>query len=117
MSRNNIITGVDVGSTTIRLVVGQRVDDGSGQKSNLHIIGVAEHPAQGISKGVVTSIEDAVSSITACIEKGERMAGVPLEEVFVSISGAHIFSQPSKGVIAVSKANGEIQEEDVDRVI
>ncbi len=117
MSRNNIITGLDVGSTTIRLVVGQRVDESPEEEPTLHIIGVAEHPSQGISKGVVTSIEDAVTSLTACIEKGERMAGVPLEQVFVSISGAHIISQPSKGVIAVSKANGEIQEEDVDRVI
>lgn len=45
------------------------------------------------------------------------MAGVPLERAYVSISGAHILSQPSKGVIAVSKANGEINEDDVERVI
>lgn len=117
MSRSDIIAGLDVGSTAIRLVVGQLVDDGSGELANLHIIGVAETPAQGISKGVVTSIEDAVTCITNCIEKGERMAGVPLERANVSISGAHILSQPSKGVIAVSKANGEINEDDVERVI
>lgn len=117
MNRGDIITGLDVGSTTVRLIVGQLVDDGSGEATNLHIIGVAEAPAQGINKGVVTSIEDAVSSLTSCIEKGERMAGVPLERAYVSISGAHIISQPSKGVIAVSKANGEINEDDIDRVI
>lgn len=117
MSRTETIIGLDVGSTTVRLVVGQLVDDGSGEMANLHIIGVAEMPSQGISKGVVTSVEDAVSSLTGCIEKGERMAGVPLEKAFVSISGSHIISQPSKGVIAVSKANGEINEDDIDRVI
>lgn len=117
MSRSDIIAGLDVGSTAIRLVVGQLVDDGSGEVADLHIIGVAETPAQGISKGVVTSIEDAVTCVTNCIERGERMAGVPLERAFVSISGAHILSQPSKGVIAVSKANGEINEDDVERVI
>lgn len=117
MSRSDIIAGLDVGSTVIRLVVGQLIDDGSGELGSLHIIGVAETPSQGISKGVVTSIEDAVTCVTNCIEKGERMAGVPLERAYVSISGAHILSQPSKGVIAVSKANGEINEDDVERVI
>ncbi len=117
MNRGDIITGLDVGSTTIRLVIGELVDDGTGESTNLHIIGVAESPSQGISKGVVTSIEDAVSSLTTCLEKAERMAGVPLEKAYVSISGAHIIAQPSKGVIAVSKANGEINEDDVDRVI
>jgi len=117
MSRSDIITGLDVGSNTIRLVVGQLADDENGEGQKLHIIGVAETPSQGISKGVVTSIEDAVTSLTSCIEKGERMAGVPLERAYVSISGAHILSQPSKGVIAVSKANGEINEDDVERVI
>jgi cell division protein FtsA len=117
MSRSDIITGLDIGSTTIRLVVGQLTDEGNGEGKNLHIIGVAETPSQGISKGVVTSIEDAVTCLTSCIEKGERMAGVPLERAIVSISGAHILSQTSKGVIAVSKANGEINEDDVDRVI
>ncbi len=117
MSRSDIITGLDIGSSTIRLVVGQFVPDEAGEGQQLHIIGVAETPSQGISKGVVTSIEDAVTCLTSCIEKGERMAGVPLERAFVSISGAHILSQASKGVIAVSKANGEINEDDVERVI
>lgn len=117
MNRGAIITGLDVGSTTIRLVVGELIDDGTGEQTNLHIIGVAETPAMGMSKGVVTSIEDAVTSLTSCIEKGERMAGVPLERAYVSISGAHILSQPSKGVIAVSKANGEINGDDIERVI
>lgn len=117
MSRSDIITGLDVGSSTIRLVIGQRMDDGSSGMKPIHIIGVAEHPSKGVNKGVVTSIEDAVTSLTSCIEKAERMAGVPLQNVYVSISGSHIISQPSKGVIAVSKASGEINEDDVDRVI
>ena len=117
MNRGDIICGLDVGSTTIRLVVGELVDDGTGESTNLHIVGVAESASAGISKGVVTSIEDAVTSLSSCLEKGERMSGVPLERSFVSISGSHILSQASKGVIAVSKANGEINDDDVDRVI
>lgn len=112
MSRDEIITGVDLGSNTIRIVVGQKIETGQ-----LQILGVAEHPAEGISKGVITSIEDAVSSISGALEKAERMTGLPIEHAFIGLNGAHITSQQSHGVVAVSKADGEIKEEDVVRVI
>jgi len=49
-------------------------------------------PSAGISKGGIGSIEDAVSSITSCLEQSERMIGSPIERVFVGISGAHIIT-------------------------
>ncbi|MDO8668890.1 MAG: cell division protein FtsA [Candidatus Buchananbacteria bacterium] len=113
MLRDNLITGLDIGSTAIRLVVGQK----SKGEEKLKIIGAVEVPAQGISKGVVTSVEDAVSSISSALEKVERMIGQPIEHAWVGISGSHIIDQESKGVVAVSKADGEIREEDVERVI
>lgn len=113
MLRDNLITGLDIGSTAIRVVVGQK----SKGEEKLKIIGAVEVPAQGISKGVVTSVEDAVSSISSALEKVERMIGQPIEHAWVGISGSHIIDQESKGVVAVSKADGEIREEDVERVI
>lgn len=113
MSRDNLITGLDIGSTSIRVVVGQK----SKGEEKLKIIGAVEVSAQGISKGVVTSVEDAVSSISSALEKVERMIGQPIEHAWVGISGSHIIDQESKGVVAVSKADGEIREEDVERVI
>ena len=113
MSREEIITGLDIGSSSIRAVMGQS----NPNDEKLHIIGAAEHPAEGVSKGVVTSIEEAVTSISQCLEKLERMTGIPVEKAFVGISGSHINSQDSHGVIAVAKADGEIKEEDVNRVI
>ncbi|MFA5070737.1 MAG: cell division protein FtsA [Patescibacteria group bacterium] len=113
MAREEIITGLDIGSSTIRVVVGQK----NPNDEKLHVIGAAETPAEGVSKGVVTSIEEAVSSISACLEKVERMTGIPVEKAYVGISGTHISSQDSHGVIAVAKADGEIKEEDVERVI
>jgi len=111
-----IITGIDIGSSAIRIAVGQRIlDDSSGEK--LNIIGAAEVPSQGISKGIINSIEDAVSSISSCIEKAERMTGLQIENAWVGISGSHIISQGSKGVIAVSRSSGEISEDDVGRAI
>ncbi|MEK7072223.1 MAG: cell division protein FtsA, partial [Patescibacteria group bacterium] len=107
MLRDNLITGLDIGSTAIRVVVGQK----SKGEEKLKIIGAVEVPAQGISKGVVTSVEDAVSSISSALEKVERMIGQPIEHAWVGISGSHIIDQESKGVVAVSKADGEIREE------
>jgi cell division protein FtsA len=111
----NIITGLDVGSSSVRVVVGQISKNGDTEQ--LNIIGVVEVPAQGLNKGSVTSIEDAVSSISACLEKAERMVGLPIETAWIGIGGTHISSQESNGVIAISRANGEIQESDVERVI
>jgi len=113
MAKEEIITGIDIGSSYIRAVVGQK----NPNDEKLHIMGVAEHPSEGVSKGVVTSIEEAVSSISQCLEKAERMTGIPVENAFVGISGSHINSQDSHGVIAVAKADGEIKEEDVERVV
>ena len=115
--QGEIITGLDVGSTAIRIVVGHKPSSIGETEEKIRIIGVAEAPSQGLSKGVVTSIEDATSSISHCLEKAERITGVPIERVWVGISGAHIISQESKGVIAVSRASGEIKEDDVERAI
>lgn len=112
MSATELITGLDIGSTSIRAVVAQ-----TNGGSELHILGLAEVPSQGIHKGVVTSIEDAVSAISSVWEKVERMTGTPVEHAWASINGSHILAQSSHGVIAVSKADGEIKEEDVDRVV
>ena len=114
MPERELIAGLDVGSTTVRLVVGQRSDD-SDQPA--HIIAAAEVPATGINRGVITSIDDAVSSISTCLEKAERMAGAPVPSVWVGISGSHITSQESRGVIAVGRSDGEITEADVERAI
>ncbi len=113
MAKDGIITGLDIGSTTIRIAVGQV----NPHDHKIHVLGAAENPAEGVNKGAVTSIEDAVSSISGVLEKVERMTGIPVERAYVGINGSHITSQESHGVIAVSKADGEIREEDVERVI
>lgn len=113
MADQEIIAGLDIGSSSIRLVVGQSVGD----KEKIHIIGTAECPAEGISKGIISSIEDAVSSVSSCLEKAERMVGVPVQSAWVGISGSHIISQESKGVVAVARSDGEISEDDIERSI
>ncbi len=112
--KDNIIAGLDIGSTEIRLVVGQRSGD---DKTKVQIIGAISHPAEGISRGIIKSIDDVTSGISALLEKGERLIGVPVERVFAGISDPRIKCEKSKGVVAVSKASGEISQDDVERAI
>jgi cell division protein FtsA len=112
MAKPEIFTGVDVGSTTVRVVVAQRAPGGE-----LTAVGACEVPAQGVSKGVVTSIDETVSALSEAFERVERMVGVPIERATVGISGSHVITQESHGVVAVAKADGEIGQADVTRVL
>jgi cell division protein FtsA len=117
VQEQHLIAGLDIGSTATRLVVGQQVDRGGVEGTELQILGVAEQPTQGVHKGVISSIEDVVSSISGCLEQAERMAGVPVDTVWVGASGSHIITQMSKGVVAVAKPDSEITEDDVARAV
>ena len=116
MAHEEIIVGLDIGSTSIKIAIGQSTDS-EGNKQKLHIIGAVEEEAEGINRGVITSIEDALNSITKALDKAEKLVGRPIETAWVSISGGQIASQISKGVVAVSKTDGEVREEDMERAI
>ncbi len=116
--QENLIAGLDIGSSVTRIAVGQAAErEDSARGMELQILAAAEVPSEGVHKGVINSIEDVVSSISACLEKAERSVGAPIDAVWLGISGLNIVSQNSKGVVAVSKADSEIAEEDVTRAI
>ncbi|MDP3794361.1 MAG: cell division protein FtsA [bacterium] len=112
MARNDIIIGLDIGSSTIQCVVGEYPTGGE-----LQILGVAEVPSQGVRRGVVVDIEDASQAIRAAVEEAERSSGIPIEHAYVSIGGSHVSAEHSRGVVAVSRADQEISEEDIHRAI
>ena len=112
--RPSFITGIDIGSSTIRCAVAQKSPSPEGL---LQIIGLADTPSEGVFKGTITSIEDTVSSLTACLEKVERMTGNQVDQSFVGLGGPSVLAQLSKGVVAVSRADKEIKSDDVGRVI
>ena len=113
MPQQQYLVGLDIGSSYVRVVVG-KIDEESKVPS---IIGVSETPSSGIRKGVIIDIDEAVSTISQALEKVERMTGIAVTEATVAIGGAHISSVESHGVIAVSRADGEIKENDIIRVI
>lgn len=112
MPKEQYIVGLDIGTQNIRVVQGKLDETG-----RINIIGASSVSAHGMRKGVIIDIDEAVSSISAVLEKVERMTGVPVTHANVSVGGNHITCMDSKGVIAVSRADGEISENDVIRVI
>lgn len=83
----------------------------------INVIGVGIAPSTGLRKGAVIDVEETINSISASLEDAERMAGEPINHVFLGIGGNQIESINSRGVIAVSQAENEISEDDVDRVL
>lgn len=111
MAQNNISVGIDIGSTKIVTCVGKI------EANTVDIIGVGISPNQGIRKGVIVDIEETVSAISGSLEEAERMAGIPIQVAVAGICGPHIQSEESKGVIAVSRTDGEISEVDTTRAL
>ncbi|MDP4008755.1 MAG: cell division protein FtsA [Candidatus Peregrinibacteria bacterium] len=113
MAKPRVIAGLDVGSSKIRTVIATQDDKGAIP----HIIGVGIAPSQGLRRGSVIDVEETINSIASSLEDAERMAGEPINHVFLGIGGTHLESFDSKGVIAVSHAGNEITEDDIDRVL
>lgn len=113
--KENLIAGLDIGSLETRLVIGQRVAIEGGEK--LQIIGAVSVPSEGVNKGIINSIEDTTASVSAALEKAERLLGTPIVTAWVGINGPNLKCQTSRGVVAVSRSDSEINSEDVNRVI
>lgn len=113
MAKPQGINAIDIGSSKITCLVTVPAQDG--QKIN--VIGVATVPSKGVRKGQIVNIEECVSAITDCVESAERMSGIGVDSAYVSISGEHIQSQNSHGLVAIREAEEEISSEDVFRVI
>ncbi len=107
--QENIIVGLDVGTTKICAVVGEV----SGK--DINIIGIGTHPSIGLRKGVVVNIESTVESIQKAVEEAELMAGCEISSVYAGIAGGHITGFNSRGIVAIK--GPEVTKHDVDRVI
>ncbi|MFH1610450.1 MAG: cell division protein FtsA [Patescibacteria group bacterium] len=113
MSKDKIITGLDIGTSYVRLVSGQL----NHEDNSFYVVGAVEVPSEGISKGSIVSIEDTVSSVSEALEQMERVVGQKISTLYAGVSGLGVANMPSKGVVAVSRPGGEIKNDDVERVI
>ena len=107
--RENLVVGLDIGTTKICAIVGAITDEG------LDIVGIGTSASRGLRKGVVINIESTVNAIRKALQEAELMAGCEIKSVFAGIAGGHIKGINSQGVIAIK--NREVTNEDVRRVI
>ena len=111
--REQYLVGLDVGTSRIVAIVGEATEDDDG----LDIVGIGLAEANGIRRGVVVNLDEAVESIKRAIEEAELTAGVEIDSVHLGLSGSHVKAFNSRGVVAVAGKNREITREDVRRAI
>jgi len=111
MNSNDIYVSLDIGTSSVKVIIGEMVND------SLNIIGVGNVKSEGLRKGSIVDIDETVHSIKQAVDQAERMVGMEIRRVIVGVTGNHVSLQPCHGVVAVSSANREITNEDVARVI
>jgi cell division protein FtsA len=107
--REELIVGLDLGTTKICAVVGEATSEG------INIVGVGTYPSIGLRGGVVVNIDQTVHSIRKAVDEAELMAGCEISAVYAGVAGTHVQSLNSHGVIAVKTR--EVTQSDIDRVL
>ncbi len=105
--------GLDIGTSAVRCVIGMLDQGGDGK---LSIIGHGSAANVGMRKGAVVHVDDVVEAVTNAVAEAERVSGVHIDSVTVNVNGGHVLGINSRGVIAISAANREINNDDRLRV-
>ncbi|MFC1477407.1 cell division protein FtsA [candidate division KSB1 bacterium] len=111
MSEQDIIVGIDIGTTKICVVVAE-----IGQFNEIKVLAVGTSPSEGLRRGVVINLDKTVQSIEKAVEEAELIAGVDIHSAYAGIAGDHIRSLNSRGIVAVAGDNG-ITQADIQRAI
>jgi cell division protein FtsA len=109
---SNIIVGLEIGTSKICAVVGERTADGS-----LNIVGLGQSPARGMRKGEIVDASQAEECVRNAIVEAEQMADVEIRSVYLGVTGGHIRGFNNRGVHPVVSADREISDDDVADVI
>ncbi len=112
MATGDIVVGLDIGTTKICTIVGELNNSGE-----INVIGYGIQNSSGLKKGLIIDLEKTIKEIEDSIIYSEDMADVDIDSVYVGIGGSNIESFNSKGVIAITGNNREINEDDRERVI
>ena len=110
--KQQVVAALDIGTKSIKLAVAAVTDEGT-----LDVLSTVEEPAFGVRKGVVAHSQDVAKHIASLVSKAEQLTSHTIEEVSCSIGGSRLFCVPSHGLVAVSRADSQISQEDVDRVL
>src|SRR5690625_924456 len=111
LNNSEVLVSLVIGTSNIKVIIGEVMND------SLNIIGVGTAKSNGMQKGAIVDIDETIQYIRPAVEQAERMVGMCIDSVIVSINGSHIQLQPCHGVVAVQSENREITNEDIYRVI
>ncbi|MBI2644444.1 MAG: cell division protein FtsA [Candidatus Wildermuthbacteria bacterium] len=106
------IAALDLGTHSLKMVVARQNEGGE-----FEIVAAAQEPSSGVRKGTIVNPDEVAKKIGILMGKVESMASLPITEFVVNIGGGHIFITPSHGIVAVSRADGNVSQEDVERVL
>jgi len=109
----DIITGLDIGTETIKILVVLKKPEQEG----LEVLSQIIKPCSGVRKGVVIKPENITEAIKALISEAENSSGEKIKSVYSNINGSHLSAVFSRGKIAVSRADKKISQEDIDRAV
>ncbi|MDP9321412.1 MAG: cell division protein FtsA [Chloroflexota bacterium] len=112
MPEQTVLVSIDVGTTKVCVLIGEVSRTGG-----IDVIGIGLAPSDGLRKGVVIDIDRTVQSVASAVEAAERLSGLKVRSAFVGISGNHISSQNSRGMVAVSGHRRDVAREDTLRAI
>ena len=96
MAEQTMLVAIDIGTTKVCVLIGEVAERGG-----VDVIGIGQAPSDGLRKGVVIDIDRTVQSVANAVDAAERLSGLKVRSAFVGISGSHINSQNSRGMVAV----------------
>ncbi len=125
MKNKTIITGIDIGTTKVVAVIAQLIYGEGKQESSIEILGIGEHPSNGLKKGIVVDIKKTTKSLENAITEAEESSDseIDMDNVYVGITGDHIKGINYTGKVPISNSSqnsgigSEILEKDVERVL
>ncbi|MDR0691314.1 MAG: cell division protein FtsA [Streptococcaceae bacterium] len=110
MAKTGLYTGLDIGTTSIKVVVAEYID------GQMNIIGVGNAKSEGLNRGIIVDIDKTVDSIKRAIAQAEEKAGIKINSVYVDLPATSLQMERCSGMIAVSANSKEITDEDVFNV-
>jgi cell division protein FtsA len=113
MAKSSIITGLDIGSSTIKALVAKKKP----KEEDLEVLGEVEENSSGIRRGVVIDISQVAETISLVLKKAQAETGQKINSVYANVGGAHLYCTSSHGLVSVSRADQKISEEDIARVL
>ena len=111
MGNNDLMVGLEIGTSKICVVVGESRPDGTTK-----ILGVGQAPSRGVRKGEIVDFETAMKCVHEAVVDAEQKSDVMIRSVYVGVAGAHIQSFNNRGCVILPDDRDEIDEEDIEDV-